>query len=39
MRPIRGASRRPNRSPHYQGAFALRPTPDIRASITSAAHA
>lgn len=38
MRPFRGASSRPGRLPHYQRAFATRPTPDIRASTTSAAR-
>jgi uncharacterized protein YkwD len=38
MRPIRGASCRPNRSPHYQCAFVVRSTPGIHASNTSAAH-
>jgi large subunit ribosomal protein L19 len=37
-RPIRGASRRPNPSPHYQRAFAARSTPGIHASTTPVTH-
>jgi len=38
MRPFRGVSGRPDRSMHYQYAFATRPTPDIHASTTSDAR-
>jgi hypothetical protein len=38
MRLFRGASGRPNRSVHFQCAFAARPTPDIHASTTSVAY-
>jgi len=38
MRPLRGASDRPNHSPHYQCAFAAHPGPGIHGSTTSSAH-
>jgi len=38
MRPIRGASNHPIRSPHYQCAFATRPGPGIHGSTTSTAR-
>jgi hypothetical protein len=37
MRPIRGAGSHPNRSPHYQCAFAARATAGIHASTASSA--
>jgi len=38
MRPLRGASDNPDRSPHYQCAFAARAAPGIHGSTPSSAH-